>query len=166
MTDRLATIRAETYAALRPPSRLDLPDWIEATVRLPSDVSAQSGPMSLTPVQRGIAEAMGDPSIERVSVVKPVRLGYTSLLSAVVGYYCQNDPSPILSVLPTESDCRGWMVDDVEPIFAASPDLRGILSVEADPNGRSTLMSRRFPGGSLKIVSAKSPRNPNHGSRE
>jgi len=159
MTDRLATIRRETYAALRPPLRLSLPDWIEHTVRLPSDVSAQSGPMALTPVQRGIAEAMGDPAIERVSVVKPVRLGYTSLLSAVVGYYCQNDPSPILSVHPTESDCRGWMVDDVEPIFAASPDLRGILSVEADPNGRSTLMSRRFPGGSLKIVSAKAPRN-------
>lgn len=159
MTDHLAQLRAEVYAALRPPVRLGLPDWIEATIRLPSDVSAQSGPMVLTPVQRGIAAAMGNPAIERVTVVKPVRLGYTSLLSAVVGFFCQNDPSPILAVLPTESDCRGYMVDDVEPIFAASPDLRTMLSVECDPSGRSTLLSRRFPGGSLKIVSAKSPRN-------
>lgn len=157
--ETLTAIRAETLAALRPPAKLDLSDWIERTIRLPSDVSAQSGPMALTPVQRGIAEAMGDPKIERVSVVKPVRLGYTSLLSAVVAYHCQNDPSPILGVLPTESDARGWIVDDVEPIFAASPDLRGLLDVDADPGGRSTLLSRRFPGGSLKIVSAKSPRN-------
>ncbi len=159
MFDRLAAIRAETYAALHPPVKLDLPDWIEATVRLPSDVSAQSGPLLLTPVQRGIAAAMGDPAIERVTVVKPVRLGYTSLLSALVGYYTQSDPCPILTVLPTESDARGWIVDDVAPIFAATPDLRGLLSVEADAAKHSTLLSRRFPGGSLKIVSAKSPRN-------
>lgn len=155
----LSDLRRETYAALRPPPRLSLSEWIERTVRLPTDVSAQSGPMVLTPVQRGIAEAMGDPGIERVSVVKPVRLGYTSLLTAVVAYYCQNDPSPLLGVLPTESDCRGWLVDDVEPIFQASPEIRGLLSGEADPSGRSTLLSRRFPGGSLKVVSSKSPRN-------
>ena len=157
--NRLAEIRAETFAALAPPPRLDLPEWIEANVRLPSDVSSTSGPMALTPVQRGIADAMGDPAIERVTVVKPVRLGYTSLLTAVVGFYCQNDPSPVLAVLPTESDARGCIVDDVEPIFAASQALRGLLDVDADPAGRSTLLSRRFPGGSLKVIAAKAPRN-------
>ncbi len=48
---------------------------------------------------------------------------------------------------------------DLEPIFAATPALRGLLSAEADETGRNTLLSRRFPGGSLKIVAAKSPRN-------
>ena len=67
----LAHIRAEAFAALRPPPPVNLPEWIEANVRLPSEVSAHTGPMALTPVQRGIAEAMGDPEIERVSVVKP-----------------------------------------------------------------------------------------------
>lgn len=80
--------------------------------------------MNLTPVQRGIAEAMGNPEIGRGSVFKPVRLGYTSLLTALVGYYCDSDPSPILTVHPTEPDARGWIVDDVKPIFAESPDLR------------------------------------------
>lgn len=155
----LTEIRAETYAALRPPPPVNLPDWIESHVRLPSEVSAQTGPMTLTPVQRGIAKAMGDPEIERVTVVKPVRLGYTSLLTSLVGYYCDSDPSPILAVHPTESDARGWIVDDVEPIFAASPGLRGLLTLEADPTGRSTLLSRKFPGGSLKVIAAKSPRN-------
>ena len=155
----LVEIRFEAFAALRPPPPVSLPDWIESNVRLPSDVSAQTGPMILTPVQRGIAEAMGSPDVERVTVVKPVRLGYTSLLTALVAYASQSDPSPILAVLPTESDARGWIVDDVEPIFAASPDLRGLLTLEADPTGRSTLLSRKFPGGSLKVIAAKSPRN-------
>lgn len=155
----LAEIRAETYAALKPAPPVDLPTWIESHVRLPSEVSAQTGPMTLTPVQRGIAVAMGDPQIERVSLVKPVRLGYTSLLTALVANCCRSDPSPILAVHPTESDARGWIVDDVEPIFAASPDLRGLLNPEADTSGRSTLLSRKFPGGSLKVIAAKSPRN-------
>lgn len=158
-SDTLALIRAEAFAALAPPPRLDFPDWIEAQIRLPSDVSAQSGPIRLTRVQRGIAEAMGDPAIERVTVVKPVRLGYSTLLSALAAYHVAADPAPILAVLPTESDARGWMVDDVEPIFAASPGLRGLLSVEADASGRSTILSRRFQGGSLKVVAAKAPRN-------
>ena len=155
----LAELRREVRITLRPPPRLDLAAWIESTVHLPSAVSAQSGPMRLTKVQRGIAEAIGDPEIERVTVVKPVRLGFTSLLTAAVAYFVANDPSPILGVLPTESDARGWMVDDLEPIFAASPALRGLLGEEADPSARNTILSRRFPGGSLKIVSAKSPRN-------
>ena len=152
----MSALRVEAYRALLPPPKMDFADWIERTIRLPGDVSAQTGPMRLTRVQRGIADAMDNPDIERVTVVKPVRLGYTSLLSALVGYYVTSDPSQILAVLPVESDCRGWVVDDLEPIFLASPDLRGRLSVENDPSSRSTLLNRRFSGGSLKIVAAKS----------
>lgn len=141
-SDPLALIRAEVFSALAPPPRLDFPDWIEANIRLPSDVSAQSGPIRLTRVQRGIAEALGDPAIERVTVVKPVRLGYSTLLSALAAFHVAADPAPILAVLPTESDARGWMVDDVEPIFAASPSLRRLLSVEADASARSKWLER------------------------
>ena len=51
------------------------------------------------------------------------------------------------------------MVSDIEPIFAASPALRGVLSADVEEGERNTLLSRRFPGGSLKIVAAKAPRN-------
>ena len=51
------------------------------------------------------------------------------------------------------------MVSDVEPIFAATPALRGSLAADAEEGERNTLLSKRFPGGSLKIVAARSPRN-------
>ena len=38
-----------------------------------------------------------------------------------------NEPSPILALLPTEDDCRRYMVMDIEPIFEASPALVGAL---------------------------------------
>ncbi len=51
------------------------------------------------------------------------------------------------------------MVSDVEPIFAASPTVADALGDDREEGERNTLLSRRFPGGSLKVVAAKAPRN-------
>lgn len=106
-----------------------------------------------------IADAIGDTTIERVTLVKPVRVGFTTLLTGALASFCSNDPAPILTLLPTEADCRDYIVSDVEPIFGASPILSNVLSGDLDEGGRNTLLSRRFPGGSLKVVAAKAPRN-------
>jgi phage terminase large subunit GpA-like protein len=55
----------------------------------------------LWPYQRDIADALADPAIERVTLVKPTRVGFTTLLDGFVGHCVVNDPC-----LPTESDCR------------------------------------------------------------
>lgn len=158
-SDALIETRRRALRALVPPPRLRLSEWIEAHMRLPEDVSALPGRVTLWPYQRGIADAISDPEIERVTLVKPVRVGFTTLLTGALASYVANEPSPILALLPTEADCRDYVVSDLEPIFEATPALRGLLSAEADESGRNTLLSRRFAGGSLKIVAAKSPRN-------
>jgi phage terminase large subunit GpA-like protein len=81
------------------------------------------------PSLRGTADAIGDPKIERVSIQKSARVGYTSLLCGGVASYIVNDPAPLLVVMPTEADARGIVVDDLENIFAVSPSLAGALSV-------------------------------------
>lgn len=149
--------RERALAALRPPPRLPLSDWIESNLRLPEDVSALPGEVRLWEFQRGIADAISDPEIERVTLVKSVRVGLSTLLTATIGSFVANEPSPILLLLPTEADCRDYTVSDLEPIFDATPALSGLLS--ADEAGRNTLLSRRFPGGSLKVIAAKAPRN-------
>jgi phage terminase large subunit GpA-like protein len=60
--------------------RLPLSQWIETNLALPDDVSARPGSVRLYPYQRGIADAISDPLIERVTVVKSARIGYTTLL--------------------------------------------------------------------------------------
>jgi len=158
MTALLETRRA-ALAALRPPPRMKLSEWIESEMRLPEGVSATPGRVRLWPYQRAIADAITDPTIERVTLVKPVRVGFSTLLTGALASYVANEPSPILVLLPTEADCRDYVVSDIEPIFEATPALAGLLSAEADESGRNTLLSRRFAGGSLKIVAAKAPRN-------
>jgi len=158
----MATIDGIRRAALRaliPPPRLRLSDWIEAEICLPDGVTAQPGPVRLWPFQREIADAIGDPLIERVTLIKGVRVGFTTLLTAAVASFVANDPAPILCLLPAEADCRDYVVSDIEPIFAASKAVADALSDDREEGERNTLLSRRFPGGSLKVVAAKAPRN-------
>ena len=102
-----------------------LSEWIEANIKLPEGTSALPGAVRLWPYQRGIADAISDPLIERVTLVKPVRVGFTTLLTGAVGAYVANEPAPILALLPTESDCRD-----------ASPASRGALSADQEEGER------------------------------
>ena len=143
----------------KPPPKMRLSTWIESEIRLPESVAAVSGRIKLYKPQVEIADAIGDPDVERVTIVKPVRVGFTTLLTGAIAGFVANDPSPILAVLPTESDCRDYVVSDIEPIFEASPAIRTLLSGDTKEGDRDTMLSRRFPGGSLKVVAAKSPKN-------
>src|SRR5680860_965729 len=92
--------------ALRPPPQLPLSDWLEQTIRLPHGLAAEGGPLKLWPTQSGIADALADPALERVTLVKAARCGFTSLLTGLIGHHCSNDPEAILPVLATEFACR------------------------------------------------------------
>jgi phage terminase large subunit GpA-like protein len=71
----LAAIRRNALRSLIPPPRLHLSQWIEQNIRLPEGVSALPGAIRLYPYQREIADAISDPEIERVTMVKAARLG-------------------------------------------------------------------------------------------
>lgn len=153
----VSRLRVEAFAKFAPPPKIRLADWIESNVTLPADVSATPGTMRLFSYQRGICDAVDDPAISRVTFVKPVRIGATALITAIVGAYVQNDPCPILALQPTLDDARDFVISTIEPTFAASPPLAGLLTREKTK--RDTILSRRFPGGSFKCVAAASPRN-------
>ena len=91
--------------------------------------------------------------------MKPVRVGFTTLLTGAIGSSLLMNLRRVLCLLPTESDARDYIVSDLEPIFAASLLLRGALAVDSEEGERNTLASKRFPGGSLRIVAARAPRN-------
>ncbi|MCP4935944.1 MAG: phage terminase large subunit family protein, partial [bacterium] len=144
--ETIQKIRSNALASLSPPARLKLSEWIEENIILPDDVSALPGAVRLWPFQREIADTIGDTTIERVTLVKPVRVGFTTLLTGALAGYVSNDPAPILALLPTEADARDYMVSDIEPIFANSPALSGLLSrgQTTGNSERNTLLSRRF----------------------
>jgi hypothetical protein len=111
-----------------------LANWIEANIELPHGLSAEPGPVKLWPWQPEIAHAL---LIDR-------------------------EPASILVLMPTEADCRDFVVTNIEGTFDGSPALQGRLSTPkrgSDRINRNTLCHRLFNGGSLKVVAGKAPRN-------
>ncbi|MEI4473337.1 phage terminase large subunit family protein [Frigidibacter sp. MR17.24] len=150
-------IRHDAMQALRPPPATPLAAWIEENVHLPQAQSATPGRMRLYTYQRGICEALDDPGVREIVVRKSARIGFTAILAGYLGHSVAVNPAPILVAQPTTDDARAFSVD-VEQIFEASPNLRGLISDGADESGRSTMMRRLFSGGSLEFLSASSPR--------
>ena len=157
---KVAAAWSRAVEALRPPPIETLPEWIERVVRLPEGLSAEPGKVELWPVQVEVAKSIGDDAVERVTWLKSVRSGFTFLVACAVARHVLDDAAPIIVLMPTEADARGIMVDDIEPLFASSPELHGLLPEPArDERGRSTLLQRFYPGGSVKAISSKAARN-------
>ncbi len=150
---------SDVSKALRPPEILSYSEWAREYFRLSAVASAATGRFRPWKFQRGILDAIGDPMITRVSVIKSARTGYTKSLVASIGAVAANDPGPIILLMPTDDDARGVMVDEIDPAFKESPALRGLMR-QGRFDGRNTLTQRSFlGGGSLKSISAAAPRN-------
>jgi len=64
-------------------------------------VSALPGPIRLYPFQSGMADAIGDPTVERVTIQKSARVGYTTLLVSALANFVVNDPAQVLPCSPS-----------------------------------------------------------------
>src|SRR5690606_410291 len=161
LTPTLATLK-KVMATLRPPQKINLSEWMEKEIRLPAPVSAVPGRIRLYPFQRGIADAVGDPLLERVTILKSARIGYTTILVGSIAHFVVNDPSLVLTYLPSEDMAKSFVTSDLEPTFEDSPALNGRLSgdqVKGGGRNRTTMLMRQFTGGTLKILSAETPRS-------
>ena len=154
--EALERIAHDTLALFRPPPKIRTADWIERSIRLSARSGATPGAMHLWSYQTGIADAFDDPSVSRITLLKPARVGYSELIRGLILSAMVNDPTNVLALLPTEDDARAFMVK-LEDTVASSPALRGLLtSSGAD---RSTMLTRYFPGGSLLLTAASTPGN-------
>lgn len=153
---RFGQLRRDALAAFRPPAKLALSEWIQSAVFLPSSLAAQPGRMRLWRPQIEIADSIGDDTVERVTILKSARVGATQLMVGALGHFVQNDPSPVLCVVPVDADARHLVTTVIEPTFGESPELRAALTT--DKGGRDTMLHRQFAGGSLSVIAARSPR--------
>lgn len=102
-------------------------------------------------------EAITDPAVAEVWVMKSSQVGWTELLLNAVGFYIHQDPSPILLVQPTLEMSEAFSKDRLAPMLRDTPALRDKV---ADPRARdsgNTLLHKSFPGGHITIAGANSP---------
>jgi phage terminase large subunit GpA-like protein len=155
----LNAIRAEFFDGLRPEPVLPLAEYIERHMWLAQGQSASPGAVELWQFQRELADALADPDVERVTVKKGARLGYTTLLFGAIAHFIRQRPTSIIAAVPTDDDIAPFVVG-LETAFAASPTLRDTLPMPhaGRHTHRDTLKFRHGPGWSLRLVASRAPR--------
>lgn len=148
----------EALAAWRPPPKLSLSEWADRYFYLSQGMAAEPGRWHTLPYQRGIMDAITDPTVKRVTLIKSARVGGTLMANAAIGYFIHQDPSPILYVLPTVENAEGHSKDTIAPMLRDVPVLAEIAFAEDDgPKGSgNTIRHKIFPGGALMLVGANS----------
>jgi phage terminase large subunit GpA-like protein len=167
LSAKARALYARVVAGLAPPETLDLAAWADANIVLPPGQSARPGRYQNWPYMVEIMRSIGADEVERVTVLKSTRIGYTKSLMAAIGAKAVVNPGRALLLVPTDDDATDLAVDEVEPIFESTPALKGVLR-KGRANGRSTLTRKSMVGGAnLLIIGAAAPRKlRKHGARD
>lgn len=151
----LAKARREN---LKPPPKLTLSQWAERYAVLSKETSAQTGRFRAFAYQRGIMDAITDPSVTTVTVRKSARIGYTKILDHVVGYYIHQDPAAILAVQPRVEDAEDYSSTELAPMLRDTPVLAAIAGDARARDSGNTILKKLFRNGaSVRLVGANSP---------
>ena len=157
----MASINAIATIALlafKPPEKLTLSEWADRFAYLSVESSAEGGRWHTLPYQKGIMDAITDPKLEQITVMKSARVGYSKILNHTIAYHIHQDPCPIMLVQPTIEDAQGYSKEEIAPMLRDTPCLRGLVSEAKAKDGANTILQKQFPGGTLSMVGANSPR--------
>jgi terminase, large subunit len=149
---------AEQRHVWRPPARLSLSEWADSYFYLSPESSAEPGRWKTLPYQRGVMDAITDPAVERITLKKSARVGFTKIIDAAIGYFMHQDPCPILVVQPTVEDAEGYSKEEIAPMLRDCEVLSQIVKEATAKISAQTILHKTFPGGSLTMVGANSGR--------
>lgn len=155
---RLSVVRR---AVMRPPPRMNVPDWADTYRHLSTSAGAVGGPWQTHRVEvaRGAMMSVTEPGVRKISAMISTQTMKTELLMNTFGYYAHLDPCPILLLEPKDEMADAFSKERVAPMIQSSPELRKIMGDQRSRNGDDTLRFKRFPGGFLAMTSAGSPTN-------
>ena len=147
-----------TNQTFKPPPDLKLSEWSDRYRKLSPESSAEAGQWntSRAEYQREIMDTFNDPHIERIVVMTSSQVGKTEIILNAIGYYIDQDASPILIVQPTLQMGQAFSKDRLSAMIRDSEKLRGSVKDARSRDANNTTMHKKFAGGHLTIVGSNS----------
>ena len=146
------------FLSFKPPEKLSLSDWADKYAYLSAESSSEAGRWRTLPYQKAIMDAVTDPDIEQIVVMKSARVGYSKILNHVIGYHIHMDACNMMIVQPTIEDAAGYSKEEIACMIRDTKCLQGLISDPKAKDGQNTILQKNFPGGTLSLVGANSPR--------
>lgn len=154
----LQAVIAEAMQTLRPPPRLSVGEWADRERRLSSEASAAAGRWvtARAEYQRGIMDAISDPTLRDIVVMAGAQVGKTEMLLNVIGFHVHHDPAPILLVQPTLEMAQAFSKDRLAPMLRDTPALKGSVKDPRSRDANNTTTHKVFTGGHISLVGSNS----------
>lgn len=149
----------EAFQVMRPPPNLTVSEWADRNRMLSPEASAEPGKWdtSRAEYQRGVMDAANDPAVNTIVLMFGSQTGKTSIEENLVGFHIEQDPSPILFVMPTLEMASAFSKDRLSPMVRDTPALHGKIGEARTRDADNTLLHKGFPGGHITIAGANSP---------
>jgi len=144
---------------LKPRSKLNLVQWADTFRRLSRESAAEPGRWrtSRVPYMREIMETVSDDSVSSVVLMISSQLGKTEFCLNVLGFYAEQEPSPILLIQPTEGAAASFSKERIAPMIRDTPVLTNLFKSDAYGDSANTIMHKSFPGGFIAMAGSNSP---------
>ena len=155
----LSTLIRNSFEAFKPPERLTVSEWAVRHRRLSPEGSAFTGRFRLesAPYQQEPMEAVSDAEVQTVVLMWASQTGKTEALNNIVGYFMQEEPSPMLVLQPTLDMAETWSKDRLAPMIRDTPALRPLVADSRSRDSGNTVLHKRFTGGHVSVAGANSP---------
>ena len=152
----IKSIEAQLRNALKPPPNYKISDWADAKRILSSSVTAFPGHWrtSRVPYMKFIMDMITDPYTEQVTLVMCSQVGKTELLNNIMGYYIDNDPSPMMFVMPTKDLAEDYSKRSFASMMRESPCFHDIIKIDKK-SPTNNIDYKEFRGGLIKFVGSQ-----------
>jgi phage terminase large subunit GpA-like protein len=125
-------LKAELVALrwlLRPPPKMSLIEWADRYRQVASSTSATPGQWrtNAQPVAFGPMAAIGEP--DTVTIMSSTQVLKTETQLCIAGYFIDQDPAPILMILPTQAAAEAFSKERFAPMVAATPRLARLVDI-------------------------------------
>ena len=155
---RVQQLLCENSSVWLPPPDLTVSEWADEFRRIPPEASAEPGTWrtSRAEYQREVMNAVSDPQTERVVMMTAAQIGKTEIILNVIGYFIDQEPSPILLLDPTLEMGMSFSKDRLAPMIRDTPALQGRIKDPRSRDSGNTLLHKKFTGGHITIAGANS----------
>ncbi|MFX0141886.1 MAG: phage terminase large subunit family protein [Candidatus Hodarchaeota archaeon] len=149
----------QVILTVAPPPQLKVSEWADKYRILSPESSAEPGQWMTERVQytREIMDTVNDQTIEDIVVISSAQIGKTECLNNIIGYYIDQDPSPLMVVQPTIEMGQTWSKDRFSPMIRDTKCLTSKIKPPRTKDSENTILQKHFPGGNLTVSGANSP---------
>ncbi|MDR0886974.1 MAG: phage terminase large subunit family protein, partial [Clostridiales Family XIII bacterium] len=149
---------SKAIIGFKPPDDITVAQWAERNRRLPSETSAEPGRWknTRTPYLVEPMNAFTDSKVTHITIMSASQVGKSEVLLNILGYIIDNDPAPVMYIMPTIDDVKDFSVGRIAPMIRETPALRDKVSDAKSRDTANSMLRKAFPGGILYMAGTNS----------